>query len=318
MTFILRDSLEHLLIKVIKNKQGGIELIINYKRSVVKVEEVWSNRKKKLLKNADISIDTQLLLSPAKEPGLKMFKDSQALEVCVPNYLIDVRKEEDVIYQQIHKSTRADIRKAMEKDQLIYSETDNPTNDEITKFSSFYNSFARRKNIPLCIIDKLFEIRDHDSLIMTYVKDQQDNLLCASMLLVDKNHKQLYGLYGVSARLSTNTQKERNLIGRANKFLQWKEIKLAKKRGMDWYNFGGEVYQTKDKGVNEFKRRFGTIKGLDRRVYIPNSLLGRIYVFLIYQKWKKNFNTCQTFKYTGSGVLYLPIIMLESLPLPFI
>lgn len=43
---------------------------------------------------------------------------------------------------------------------------------------------------------------------MTYVKDQQDKVLCASMLLVDNNNKQLYGLYGVSARLSTNTQKE--------------------------------------------------------------------------------------------------------------
>lgn len=50
-----------------------------------------------------------------------MVKDSQALEVCVPNYLINVRKEEDVIYKKIHKSTREDIRKAMEKDQLIYS-----------------------------------------------------------------------------------------------------------------------------------------------------------------------------------------------------
>ena len=123
---------------------------------------------------------------------------------------------------------------------------------------------------------------------MTSISDQKNNVLCTGMLLIDRESKQLYGLYGVSNRLSKSTREEKIKIGRANKYWHWKEIQSAKKRGMDWYNFGGEVFQESGSGINDFKRRFGTICKYDRRVYIPKSLKGRVYVYLLYLKWKKS------------------------------
>ncbi|WP_102273053.1 peptidoglycan bridge formation glycyltransferase FemA/FemB family protein [Cytobacillus massiliigabonensis] len=236
---------------------------------------------------ADVLIKFDLVLS-APEAPIVSHKDS--FELNIPNFLIDLTKGEDEIYRKIHKSTRADIRKAAEVNNFMYIEKEHPTDEQIREFSLMFNSFAEEKKLPLCNIKKLHAIRNNHSLMLTSVRDEQNNILCASMLMMDRECKQLYGLYGVSARLSKTTQKERVLIGRANKYLQWKEIQSAKKRGLDWYNFGGEVNQKEDQGVNDFKRRFGTISGYDRRIYIPKSIRGNICCYLLYLKWKSKMD----------------------------
>jgi hypothetical protein len=296
-------------------------LVIRYKRSLIKVEEVWNKGKLKLFGNGDITINTQLLLNPSEEHELIKYKDKKFLEVCVPNYVIDLRQDEEELYKKLNKSTRRDIRKASEKDGLTYYETDSPTDEEIEEFSSFYNSFAKSKKIALCNSERLLMIRNKNSLIMTSVKDSKNHTLCSGMLLQDKENKQLYGIYGVSGRLTKTSNEERRLNGRANKYLHWMEIQSTKKRGMDWYNFGGEVFEEQDKGVNDFKLGFGAIQKLDRRVYIANSLIGRVCVYLLFRKWKKNFNLSRLGKepYIGtSGATFLSIFISDAMSMPFI
>lgn len=295
----------------------GNSLLIRYKRSLVKVEEVWNKGKLKLFGNSDITVNTQLLLNSSEKPRLVKFKDKKSLEVCVPNFVIDLRKDEEELFKNMNKSTRREIRKASEKDELNYYETDSPTAEEIKEFTSFYNLFAKDKKIALCNSERLIQIRNNNSLIMTSVKDSQNNTICSGVLLKDKENKQLYGIYGASGRLSKTSNEDRRLNGRANKYLHWKEIQSAKKRGMDWYNFGGEVYEEKDKGVNQFKLGFGAIQKLDRRVYIANSLLGRICVYLLFHKWKKSFNLSQIKKeaYVKNSLTCLSLFFLEALPL---
>ncbi len=299
------------------NGKEARPVIINYKRSFLKVEEIWGRRKAETVKKADILLKKQLLLSEPENSLVKWRGNRNSLEVCVPNFLIDLSQDEEKICQKIHKSTRADIRKAIENAELTYYETDHPTDEEIMEFSLLYNSFAKKKNITPCFKEQLLAIRNNNSLIMTSVKDQQNNILCAGTLLQDRENKQLYGLYGVSKRLLKTTNNERRLIGRANKYLHWREIQSAKKRGMDWYNFGGEVFREEDKGVNDFKRRFGAIRGYDYNIFTPKSIIGKICVHLLYHKWKKNFNSNQSKSNlnTGSSAIFIVSSILQYIPL---
>jgi hypothetical protein len=136
-------------------------------------------------------------------------------------------------------------------------------------------------------LEKLIAIGVQNSLVMNYVKDEQNNILCADMMIVDMDFKQLFGLSGATARFSQIDQKDRKKVGRANKFSQWKKILSAKKRGLDWFNFGGEVKEKGIQGINEFKKGFGTITGVDRRIYIPKSILGKVCVTMIYLSGKR-------------------------------
>lgn len=233
---------------------------------------------------SDVQLVIELLLN-SEGPLLK--GNHKCFELYIPNFVVDVSQREDIIFRNIHKSTRADIRKAQENKMLTYKFNENPTDNDIREFSNLYNRFAKRKKISKCNKDKLRAIRDAHSLIMTSVQDEQEQILSASMLLVDKESSQLYGLYGVSNRFSHSNQENKNLIAKANKFLQWKEIQLAKQLGLIWYNFGGEVSRLEHQGVNDFKRRFGTSKAIDRRTYKANSFLGKICVTLLYYKWNR-------------------------------
>ncbi|MDZ5470443.1 hypothetical protein SM124_01655 [Bacillus sp. 31A1R] len=227
----------------------------------------------------------------SEEPMVKKGEYKNSIELVIPNFLIDLKPEEEIIFRRIQKSTRADIRKAIDVDKCCFYEIENPNNEQIKTFSSLYNSFAKEKKIAICNIEKLIAIRDKNSLIMTYVTDIDKNILCTSMLVVDRDSSQLYGLYGLSTHFMKSNPDEKRKIGRANKYLQWREILLAKSKGLNWYNFGGEVNQEGSLGVNDFKRRFGTIRGYDHRLYIPVSFLGKIYVYLINLKWKRCLRT---------------------------
>ena len=70
--------------------------------------------------------------------------------------------------------------------------------------------------------------------------------------------------------LSTDSS-ARNLIGRANRYLHWRDIRLFRDRGYDLYDFGGlDVTGRSEKtaGIARFKRGFG---GEVRPVYSSTS-----------------------------------------------
>ena len=83
----------------------------------------------------DVLLKMELSLSVPEAPIMKGRKYKHSFELNIPNFLIDLSQDEDVIYKRIKKSTRADIRKATEIDHLTYVEVDHPTDEQIEKFS---------------------------------------------------------------------------------------------------------------------------------------------------------------------------------------
>lgn len=259
-------------------------MLFHYKRGLLSITEVLgksnvSDRK------TDVIQSFELLHA---NPGEFIKRiDYSSFELNIPNYIIDLGPSEEKLFSNIHKSTKSDIKKAMNRDRFRFVEVEHPTDAQIIEFSNFYSSFAKEKGLKKCNIKKLTAIRNRKALLYTYILDENNYKLCASMLFLDHVNSQLYGIYGVSIRGVNKIQFDKNTVSRANKLLQWKEIQLAKEKGLRWYNFGGEVSQ-EAQGVNDFKRRFGTINAYDRRIFTSGSLLGSIVLHILYEKWKMN------------------------------
>lgn len=256
-----------------------------YKRSFLKVrEELGKDLVKDEIEKSDITIVFELFLSPPKNAKKGSFR------LLVPNYLISLEEDEDLIFQKIHKNTRYKINRAGERDELNYVELNQPTDDEIEEFKRFFNPFAKERNIRVCDVNKLRALRDQGALVISYITDKDDVPLCYHVY--HKEEIQGYLIYSASTRYNIEDSSYRNLIGRANRYLHWKDIQSFKHKGCKWYNFGGKVIDEEDKGgqnVNHFKLEYGPIEtGYDSRTFYAKSLVGKIGLFFLHLKWKKS------------------------------
>ena len=268
---------------------------INYMRSIFKVrEEIGTDNDRNRNTDTDIIIRFELLKPKSKISH--SINERFSFRLLIPNYLIDLEEEESEIYQKIHKNTRYKINRAAQRDNLHCYELSNPTDLEIEEFSHFFDPFARERRIRTCDTNKLKALRDKGALIITYITDKNQQILCYHVY--QKDNKQGYLIYSASRRYENTDSSNLNIIGRANRYLHWKDIQSFKKKGCKWYNFGGKVLNEEDKGgqnVNKFKLEYGPItSGFDSRTFYSNSLKGNFGLFFLYLKWKKSHE----FKYT--------------------
>lgn len=173
--------------------------------------------------------------------------------------IVSLRNNEGSLFNALSSNTRYKIRRA-EREGIEVSHTCNPSHDEITKFRDFFNSFADLKGRPHCNTDKLAGLRDASSLIFTYAANDQRSRLVAHAYIADKNLGRLRLLYSASLFRSTQNTQERNYIGRANRFLHWQDMLMAKNVGFYLYDLGGFPINHSDPEKNaiaRFKNEFG-------------------------------------------------------------
>ncbi|WML59311.1 hypothetical protein [Neobacillus sp. PS2-9] len=263
-------------------------LTLNYKRSIFQIcEEIGSGSYENQTIKPDITIRFELLFSPPKNSELN--KRNFSFRLLIPNYLINLAEEESQIFNKIHKNTRYKINRAINRDDLLYFEHTNPTDSEIEEFKIFFNPFAKERNIRTCDVNKLKELRDQGALVMSFVTDKDRRFLCYHVY--QKDDQQGYLIYSASRRYNHDDSGFRNLIGRANRYLHWKDIQSFKQKGCKWYNFGGKIMNEEDiegQNVNKFKLEFGPITGFDSRIFYSNSLIGKLGIIPIHFKWRKS------------------------------
>jgi len=195
---------------------------------------------------------------------------------------IDLTRNENDLFKQIGKSNRYKINRAMNKDALYYSFNQRPAEDDIHEFRDFYNEFARNKNTAQCgrfHLQTLKLINDQNGLVIAKVSDDNRQPLCYHVYAADGDRAMM--LYSASHyRMSTETS-QKNLIGRANRYLHWRNMIEFKKEGYKIYDFG-EI--TNDENVNYFKRSFGGKEVTEYSGYHALTRLGKL--VLLYKKMK--------------------------------
>lgn len=229
-------------------------LQVLYKRGLLKMVNAFEVTNIKECQPSDTVITTNVIF-----PGsnLEWNSDDKAFVYLLgKTSLIHLNREEEEIFADIHKNARYKINRAEKRDPIQCYVTDSPSDVQLQQFVTFFNSFAKHKQIQAANLERLKSFRDRQAIIYSYVTDEKDRLLCAHIHYIVNNYSCL--LYSASARFE-NSQ-IRNMIGRANRLLHWQDIKLAKAKGLTWYNFGGISTNEKDiphQKINQFKMEFG-------------------------------------------------------------
>src|SRR5438093_7253819 len=196
----------------------------------------------------------------------------------------DLSAEVDAIAEKFGKDCRYKIRRAESKDGLRMEFITEPES-RLDEFRAFYDAFARQKSL---------EPADHKWLVAA-CKARQLALSSASQngeALVWHAHV----MYGETAGLQYSGSKFRNrendyraLVGRANRWLHWRDMQRFKEIGIKRYDWGGlfeDESVPERAGINKFKRDFGGRQARTYNCTVPVTIKGRIYL-AVRDAWRR-------------------------------
>jgi len=183
--------------------------------------------------------------------------------------VIDLAGDEDRLLEQMSKDTRYQVRRAMQKDPLRVAGTVQPSSAMVDEFSDFYDRFASAQSVSPAFRPRLHALANRGNLVLTTATDEDGAVLVQHAYVAARARS--YMLYSASVLAQSSDSSVRNLIGRANRYLHWHDIRLFRDRGYDLYDFGGlDVTGRSEKTarIAKFKRGFG---GEVRPVYSSTS-----------------------------------------------
>lgn len=162
---------------------------------------------------------------------------------------LDLEQDTEQIFSGFSKQIRQQFKIAENEGTTYYF------HQEIEKFADFFNDFAIKKETFTTSKEKILELGDSVKLSFA---ENNGQVLAAHSYLVDEKIGIVRHLHSATKRL--DEQFDRNLIGRANKYLTVKDILYFKEKGYKVFDFGGFAKDTEDeslKGINSYKLLFG-------------------------------------------------------------
>jgi hypothetical protein len=190
--------------------------------------------------------------------------------------ITDLSVPEDAITERFGKDCRYKIRRADTKDGLALEFTTDPSG-RLEECGAFCDAFAKQKGFWPCDRKWLLAACEAGRLVLTSASRDGEALVWHACLLSGKSAWLQYT--GSCFRDKGNDH--RALIGRANRWLHWKEMLRFKEMGMERYDWGGlfeDESVPESAGINRFKKDFN---GRPVRTYdctVPITLKGRIWL----------------------------------------
>lgn len=164
----------------------------------------------------------------------------------------------DKMRSQMRKNTRYEIRRAMERDELYTVIITDPSEDEVAEYIAYYNKFADSKKMhPICE-PRVKALAKQGMYAITKCFDNEDKVLVEHAYYLDKKGKKIMLATSASMFREDENPETRNLIGRANRMLHYKDLLAFKELGYEVYDYGGiGDYNDELKAIAEFKLGFG-------------------------------------------------------------
>ena len=163
---------------------------------------------------------------------------------------IDLTKELEEIFNSFDKRTKYEIKRA-EKENYEFL----PNYPDLDHYVEFYNDFARLKG-EVKQVQKEFMIRNSESLFISACRfGEQIYVMHSYVVDKEKGRAALYH----SASHFRSQENVRAIIGRANRFLHFSDIRYFKENGFTVYDIGGYSTKTSDDSlmkINRFKDSF--------------------------------------------------------------
>lgn len=238
--------------------------MIRYNAKGLEVGEVWFDEE-----------------PPPPFPDILIYRHSSSsrgrASVDFLSLVTDLSSPIETLRAGMEKGTRYEIRRADEKDHLGRRMSFEPSSSELAAFLEFYSTFAKSKELSLFDPRWLTAIRNEHRLCLSTAVLSGQPLVWHSYLLTGKTTRLLHS----ASQSEPVAPVTKALIGRANRWLHWHDICEFKRRGLEFYDWGG-LFQDEatpaHRGINAFKRDFG---GIERRYFNATTsatLRGALYL----------------------------------------
>ncbi len=235
---------------------------MTYKRKGVRYQEVWFDEP--VCAGLDIVIGRQRASCPVGFKG-----DS------FHTITIDLTQTQDQISAAIDKDTRYEIRRAEKSDHLSFQFFNQPL-EYLEEFCSFYNDFASAKGLQQIGLARLAQMTNAGHFVLSRVIADQRPLVWHAYYCVAGRARLLYS----ASQFRGKDSGLRSLIGRANRYLHWRDILEFKMAGYRIYDLGGwnpdGAGDVEKQRINSFKEAFGGHRVVEYNFTYPTSTKGRL------------------------------------------
>ena len=195
--------------------------------------------------------------------------------------LIDLAPEPETILRSFRKSTRVEIKKALEDPSINFHNSERPDDQEMEVFYKNYNDFAVNKNILLCHRDLLNSFRSKERLAI-YTASAADEILAQFALVIMDDR--VVAKYGYNNRFNHKEDLEKvQLISRANRALDYMGMLYARQLGKKYYDLCGltlDPQNTAAQNVDHYKMGFRGQIVKEYHFLKPITYKGKIFYWL--------------------------------------
>lgn len=198
----------------------------------------------------------------------------------------DLTMSEDKLLMGVRKTVRNEIRRAANDNLSLFffdSDAIEKNLEIIDEFENAYQKFAKELNNGMVFaaysrnkIDQYLKVR------CFYLTEAKSGLLSVYHAYV-YDEEEVVLIYSVSDFRSDSV--DRNLAGRANKYLHYQDMLMFKRLGLKIYDWGNISDPDNPNGIDNFKLSFGGTIKKKYNVLIGCNLVGRI--FVKYYRMKK-------------------------------
>jgi hypothetical protein len=190
----------------------------------------------------------------------------------------DLSGEAGAIADKFNRDCRYKVRRADTKDGLTLEFIVQPES-RLEEFRVFYEAFAREKSVPPCYPEWLVAASRAGQLVLGSAS-RNGEVLVWHANVVSRNMARLE--YSASC-FRERENGYRALVGRANRWLHWKELLQFKEMGIGRYDWGGlfaDESTPERAGINQFKHSFGGERSCTYDCTLPVTLKGRVWLKL--------------------------------------
>ena len=174
--------------------------------------------------------------------------------------VIDLSCTAEEIIGGFSSTYRYEVKRA-KRDGVYCTYTDNPSEEELGSFISWYDEFARSKGLPDIDKGNIRLLAEIGNLGLSSAYDKEGILLCRHSYLMDRKIKRAALHTSASLAHTISDSRQRNLIGMANRYLHYFDMLWQKENGFLKYDFGGldwtGLTDSEHQGISNFKKEFG-------------------------------------------------------------
>lgn len=169
-------------------------------------------------------------------------------------------KEIEEIFMQFRKNFRYEIRSWEKKGNYNIHQKIDINGNDIKDFIDYYlrvnaDNIERKKAFSTKVIDNLYLYSRNNSLSITSLNDYDSGTIVMHVYIFNIEYKTVRLLHSVINTLTCDSQN----LGKANKFLHYKDIEYFKNLNFLDYDWGGYYFgdDIKLNSINLFKESFG-------------------------------------------------------------